>query len=99
MKKRRVWLCLIVVFLLTAVVLLAFFEPNRILRGLLAGEPFYRERPPSVTGKKSFASAGRAGSVPPETAARFRDGNAAFPVLRECARFGPKVRRETGKES
>ena len=57
MKKRRVWLCLIVVFLLTAVVLLAFFEPNRILRGLLAGEPFYRERP-SVTGKTSFASTG-----------------------------------------
>jgi HEAT repeats len=85
MKKRRVWLCLIVVFLLTAVVLLAFFEPNRILRGLLAGEPFYRERPLSHW-KEVLRERGRAGSVPPGTAARFRDGNAAFPVLRECAR-------------
>jgi hypothetical protein len=73
------------VFLLGAVVLLALFEPNRILRGLLAGEPFYRDRPLSYW-REVLRRQGGEGQVADETADQFRDVNSAFAVLRECAR-------------
>ena len=58
MNKRRVCVWLIVALLLGLAVLLAWFEPNRICRGLLAGEPFYRDRPLSYW-KRSCAGTGR----------------------------------------
>ena len=43
MKRKKLWLSL----LLAVALLAAWFEPNRCLRGFVAGEPFYDRRPAS----------------------------------------------------
>lgn len=84
MSKRRRGLCGIMLLLLGAAVLAALLEPTHIVRGLLAGEPFYRERPLSYW-REVLREQGREGNVPATTASYFREGQAAFPVLRACA--------------
>jgi hypothetical protein len=84
MRKRRLWLCLLVVFLLGAAGLAAFLEPTRTVRGFLAGEAFYRGRPASYW-REVLRKQGSSGSIPNATANQFWDGHAAFPVLRACA--------------
>jgi hypothetical protein len=84
MRKRRLWLYLVLVCLVGAAVLVALLEPNRIVPGLLVGEPFYRDRPLRYW-REVLRGHGRDGSIPTKTASQFWDGNAAFSVLRECA--------------
>src|SRR4051794_8335081 len=90
MKIRRRWLALGSLSLGLAV-LVAFLEPNRIVPGFLAGEPFYRGRPVRYW-REVLRSHGRAGSIPKSPSKEFY-GDQAMPVLRECARDGdPLVR-------
>src|SRR3954447_5065819 len=85
MRKRRIWFSLVAVFLFGAAVLTALLEPTHTVRGLLAGEPFYRGRPAS-SWREVLREHGRNGSIPVATAGQFRDAHSALPVLRECAR-------------
>src|SRR5262245_51296912 len=85
MRKLRLWLCLLAVVVLVAAALVAFFEPTRTVWGLLAGEPFFRERSLSYW-REVLREHGRNGNIPPSTANPFWDTHAAFPVLRACAR-------------
>jgi len=84
MTRRRLWLCLGAVVLVAAVVLVVRFEPTCVLRGLLAGEPFYRGRP-TCYWREVLRSDGRTGYVIRKTVEDFREVDAALPVLRQCA--------------
>jgi hypothetical protein len=84
MRKRRRWLFLASAIFLAAIVLTSLLEPTRIVRGLLLGKPFYRERPLSYW-REVLGRHGREGQIPWVTAGRFH-GNEALPVLRACAR-------------
>jgi hypothetical protein len=84
MKKRRVWLWLVSGFVFGAVILAALLEPNRILRGLLAGEPFYRGRPASYW-RQVLRDCGQNGGIPLTTAKEFHTTKEILPVLRVCA--------------
>jgi hypothetical protein len=83
MRKRWVWLCLAVV-LFGAAVLAALLEPTHTVPGWLAGEPFYRGRPARYW-REVLRKHGRNNRPPIGIIRQFRDGHAAFPVLRECA--------------
>jgi HEAT repeats len=85
MRKRWLWLGLVAVLLLGGAVLAALLEPTRVVRGLLAGEPFYRGRPLSYW-REVLRDGGRNGNIPDSTVGEFYDAHAAFPVLRGCAR-------------
>jgi hypothetical protein len=65
-SKRRVWLLLVIMFLLGAVVLTAFLEPTRTIRGLIFGEPFFRQRPLGYW-REILRRHGNDGSIPQET--------------------------------
>lgn len=84
MRKRRVWLGLTILSLLGGAILVVRWEPTGILRGLLAGEPFYRDRPASIW-REMLQEHGSSGHIPQATSIQFRDANGAFPVLRACA--------------
>jgi hypothetical protein len=85
MKKRPVWLVLGLVFFGVAAVLAALLEPTGTVRGLLAGEPFYRGRPLRYW-RELLREHGRSGTVPTATSKQFLQAHEALPVLRECAR-------------
>jgi hypothetical protein len=85
MKKRLLWIYLPVTLLLGTAVLAALLEPTRSVRGLLAGEPFFRHRPASYW-REVLRAYGRAGSIPREGGSYFFDARPAFPVLALCAR-------------
>jgi hypothetical protein len=65
----------------------ACFEPNRVLRGWLAGEPFYRGRPARYWAEALRAD-GQRGRVTSETEVQFAyaAGYASMPILQACAR-------------
>jgi hypothetical protein len=84
MKRRRVWLWL-ATFVLGAAVLVALLEPTRTVRGLLAGEPFYRGRPAGYW-REVLRECGRNGGIPLGTARQFHSTRDTLPVLRVCAR-------------
>src|SRR5665213_1198808 len=92
-KNRRRWLAGLACVLLLAAAVGAIWEPNRIVRGWLAGEPFFRWRPASywkevlraAPGDKPPYRKSRAGLYPKEEALK---------VLLQCARDSdPNVRR------
>jgi hypothetical protein len=85
MRKRRRWLPLVVLLLVGAGTLAALLEPTRTVRGLLAGEPFFRGRSAS-SWREVLREQGRNGRIPAATVRQFRfHGNEAFGVLRQCA--------------
>jgi len=84
MKKRQFWLCLALVFLIISVILTALLEPTGILRGFVAGDDFYRDRPTRYW-REVLRKEGQRGTISREIARQFWNNHAAFPVLRECA--------------
>jgi hypothetical protein len=92
-KNRRRWLAALACVLVLAATVGTILEPNRIVRGWLAGEPFFRWRPASywkevlraAPGDKPPYRKSRAGLYPKED---------ALNVLLLCARDAdPNVRR------
>ncbi len=83
MKRRKVWISLVVTVFLLGGFLVAYLEHSRIISGLLRGEPFHRGRPVSYW-REVLRKCGQRGEVPKETARQFRDGG-ALAVLLECA--------------
>jgi hypothetical protein len=83
MRKRRVWLWLLVM-VLSGAALAAFLEPTGTVRGLLAREPFYRGRPVRYW-REVLRQDGRNGSITGATVGRFWGAHTALPVLRACA--------------
>lgn len=84
---KRCWL--IIGFLMAVVlagVLTALSEPTHIVRGLLTGEPFHRERPTSYW-REVLRHEGQDGQLSWETVSKFRrNAETAVPVLIGCAR-------------
>jgi hypothetical protein len=91
-KKRRLWLALLAC-LLVAGVAAAMLEPNRVVRGWLAGEPFFRWRPASYW-KEVLRAEGGQGPPFRKALGEFYPKEAAVHVLIECAHDpDPNVRR------
>ena len=92
MKNRRRWFAALGCVLLLAAVVGAIFEPNRIVRGWLAGEPFFRWRPASYWKEVLRA----AGDKPPyhKIKGKFYPKEVALNVLLNCVRDpDPNVRK------
>jgi hypothetical protein len=81
MRYRRAILAVAVTFLL-ALFVGAALEPNKIVPGLLHGEPFYDHRPTRYW-REVLQSEGQTGHVGPQTISRFGSFR-SIPVLRRC---------------
>ncbi|MFL5342299.1 MAG: HEAT repeat domain-containing protein [Gemmataceae bacterium] len=82
LRKRRFWL-IAVLILLTTFGLVAAFEPNRVVPGLLHGEAFYRYRPTRYW-REVLRADGEAGRLSSQTIALFDKQWRAQAVLRQC---------------
>jgi hypothetical protein len=85
MKKRRLWLGLVGSVLVVIGVVVILWEPTAIVRGFLAGDPFYRDRPLRYW-REVLREQGRAGHISEQTVRQFSRANEVFPVLSACAR-------------
>jgi hypothetical protein len=90
-KRRRLFWLGLMTAVLAAVVIAALLEPNRILRGWIGWEHFYRWRPTSYW-REILRDAGEKRQVSRHLSAEFY-GHDAYPVLLDCGRDSdPKVR-------
>jgi hypothetical protein len=85
MKNRWRWLGFVALLLVCALVLYVIFDPNRVVRGFLAGEAFYKGRPTSYW-RDVLRAEGEAGHVSRKTNMELGMSADALPVLMECAR-------------
>jgi hypothetical protein len=91
-KKRLIWLA-VLAGLLAAGAAAAVLEPNRVVRGWLAGEPFFRWRPASYW-KDVLRTEGSHDPPFRKALGEFRPKEVSVRVLLECARDpDPNVRR------
>jgi hypothetical protein len=92
-KRRWLWFAVFALVLLSAVGAAAILEPNRIVLGWIAGEPFFRWRPASYW-KKVLRADGEAGYPYRKASGEFSPKEVSLNVLLECARDpNPNVRR------
>src|SRR5262245_25493215 len=91
MTKRKRWLVFGILFMVVAAAIAAFLEPNQIVPGLLAGEPFYKGRPVRYW-REVLRRQGQAGTIP-KTPSKLFYGDSALLILLKCARDpDPQVR-------
>jgi len=89
--KRRIRL-IVAAFLAVVAGLVAAFEPNRIVPGLIHGEAFFNYRPTRCW-REVLRKDGNAGQISPNTVEVFGQKPAAVGVLRECLKDpDPNVR-------
>lgn len=84
MKKRRLWICVGLLALVSTMVLAVLLEPTQIIRGYIAGDAFYRDRPTRYW-REQLRADGRTGHLRQKIVGLFRETQEAFPVLRVCA--------------
>jgi hypothetical protein len=91
MKKRHLFIGVVIGLSALALTLAAIYEPTRIVRGLVLREPFFRGLPASYW-RDEIRVDGEAGRVKETTIDTFGDLD-AVPVLRRCLRDrDPNVR-------
>jgi hypothetical protein len=84
MRKR--WLLLgIGLCLVLSALLWSVFDPSRIVRGLVAGEPFYQGKPTSYW-RRILRADGEQGRISRETEKQFGWHSEGVPVLLDCSR-------------